>query len=356
MRKKFLVTGGAGFIGSAFIRYIIKDTNHLIFNIDKLNYASNLHNLKDIKNNKRYFFEKLDISNASRVQKILKNFQPDIILHLAAETHVDRSIDSPIEFLKTNVIGTYVMLEEARKYFSNLSKNKKKNFRFHHVSTDEVFGDLKGKNNFFKEETSYAPSSPYSASKASSDHFVRAWQRTFKLPTLITNCSNNYGPYQYPEKLIPLVILSALSGKELPVYGNGKQIRDWLYVDDHAKALLQVALYGKIGETYNIGGHNEVENIEVVKKICTILDKLHPSKIKGVKKYEHLINFVDDRPGHDERYAIDATKIKKKLRWKPNETFETGIKKTVKWYLENRSWYDKIKNVNRYVRLGVIRK
>lgn len=356
MRKKFLVTGGAGFIGSAFIRYIIKDTNHLIFNIDKLNYASNLHNLKDIKNNKRYFFEKLDISNASRVQKILKNFQPDIILHLAAETHVDRSIDSPIEFLKTNVIGTYVMLEEARKYFSNLSKNKKKNFRFHHVSTDEVFGDLKGKNNFFKEETSYAPSSPYSASKASSDHFVRAWQRTFKLPTLITNCSNNYGPYQYPEKLIPLVILSALSGKKIPVYGNGKQIRDWLYVDDHAKALLQVALYGKIGETYNIGGHNEVENIEVVKKICTILDKLHPSKIKGVKKYEHLINFVDDRPGHDERYAIDATKIKKKLRWKPNETFETGIKKTVKWYLENRSWYDKIKNVNRYVRLGVIRK
>jgi dTDP-glucose 4,6-dehydratase len=356
LRKKFLVTGGAGFIGSAFIRYIIKDTNHLIFNIDKLNYASNLHNLKDIKNNKRYFFEKLDISNASRVQKILKNFQPDIILHLAAETHVDRSIDSPIEFLKTNVIGTYVMLEEARKYFSNLSKNKKKNFRFHHVSTDEVFGDLKGKNNFFKEETSYAPSSPYSASKASSDHFVRAWQRTFKLPTLITNCSNNYGPYQYPEKLIPLVILSALSGKKIPVYGNGKQIRDWLYVDDHAKALLQVALYGKIGETYNIGGHNEVENIEVVKKICTILDKLHPSKIKGVKKYEHLINFVDDRPGHDERYAIDATKIKKKLRWKPNETFETGIKKTVKWYLENRSWYDKIKNVNRYVRLGVIRK
>ena len=356
MRKKFLVTGGAGFIGSAFIRYIIKDTNHLIFNIDKLNYASNLHNLKDIKNNKRYFFEKLDISNATRVQKILKNFQPDIILHLAAETHVDRSIDSPIEFLKTNVIGTYVMLEEARKYFSNLSKNKKKNFRFHHVSTDEVFGDLKGKNNFFKEETSYAPSSPYSASKASSDHFVRAWQRTFKLPTLITNCSNNYGPYQYPEKLIPLVILSALSGKKIPVYGNGKQIRDWLYVDDHAKALLQVALYGKIGETYNIGGHNEVENIEVVKKICTILDKLHPSKIKGVKKYEHLINFVDDRPGHDERYAIDATKIKKKLRWKPNETFETGIKKTVKWYLENRSWYDKIKNVNRYVRLGVIRK
>tara|TARA_B110000037_G_scaffold105059_1_gene122254 strand:- start:234 stop:1304 length:1071 start_codon:yes stop_codon:yes gene_type:complete len=356
LRKKFLVTGGAGFIGSAFIRYIIKDTNHLIFNIDKLNYASNLHNLKDIKNNKRYFFEKLDISNASRVQKILKNFQPDIILHLAAETHVDRSIDSPIEFLKTNVVGTFVMLEEARKYFSNLSKNKKKNFRFHHVSTDEVFGDLKGKNNFFKEETSYAPSSPYSASKASSDHFVRAWQRTFKLPTLITNCSNNYGPYQYPEKLIPLVILSALSGKKIPVYGNGKQIRDWLYVDDHAKALLQVALYGKIGETYNIGGHNEVENIEVVKKICTILDKLHPSKIKGVKKYEHLINFVDDRPGHDERYAIDATKIKKKLRWKPNETFETGIKKTVKWYLENRSWYDKIKNVNRYVRLGVIRK
>lgn len=356
MSKKILVTGGAGFIGSAFIRYVIKNTNYYIFNIDKLNYASNLQNLKDIESSKRYFFEKLDISNASKIQKILKKFQPDIILHLAAETHVDRSIDSPIEFLKTNVIGTFTMLEETRKYYSNLSKNKKKNFRFHHVSTDEVFGDLRGKNDLFKEETSYAPSSPYSASKASSDHFVRAWQRTFKLPTLITNCSNNYGPYQYPEKLIPLVIMNALNGNELPVYGNGKQIRDWLYVDDHAKALLQVALYGKIGETYNIGGHNEIENIEVVKKICNILDKLHPSKIEGLKKYQQLINFVDDRPGHDKKYAIDATKIKKKLKWKPQETFETGIKKTIKWYLKNRSWYNKIKNIKKNARLGVIRK
>ena len=356
MSKKILVTGGAGFIGSAFIRHVIKNTSHSIFNIDKLNYASNLQNLKNIESSKRYFFKKLDISNASKIQKILKKFQPDIILHLAAETHVDRSIDSPVEFLKTNVIGTFVMLEETRKYYSNLSKNKKKNFRFHHVSTDEVFGDLRGKNNLFKENTSYAPSSPYSASKASSDHFVRAWQRTFKLPTLITNCSNNYGPYQYPEKLIPLVIMNALNGNELPVYGNGKQIRDWLYVDDHAKALLQVALNGKIGETYNIGGHNEIENIEVVKKICNILDKLHPSKIKGLKKYQQLINFVDDRPGHDKKYAIDATKIKKKLKWKPQETFETGIKKTIKWYLKNRSWYIKIKNIKKNARLGVIRK
>lgn len=356
MSKKILVTGGAGFIGSAFIRHVIKNTSHSIFNIDKLNYASNLQNLKNIESSKRYFFEKLDISNASKIQKILKKFQPDIILHLAAETHVDRSIDSPVEFLKTNVIGTFVMLEETRKYYSNLSNNKKKNFRFHHVSTDEVFGDLNNKNDLFREETSYAPSSPYSASKASSDHFVRAWQRTFKLPTLITNCSNNYGPYQYPEKLIPLVIMNALNGNELPVYGNGKQIRDWLYVDDHAKALLQVALNGKIGETYNIGGHNEIENIEVVKKICNILDKLYPSKIKGLKKYQQLINFVDDRPGHDKKYAIDATKIKKKLKWKPQETFETGIEKTVKWYLENRIWYNKIKNIKKNTRLGVIRK
>ncbi len=356
MNKKILVTGGAGFIGSAFIRYVIKNTNHFIFNIDKLNYASNLQNLKDIENSKKYFFEKLDISNASKIQKVLKKFQPDIILHLAAETHVDRSIDSPVEFLKTNVIGTFVILEEVRKYFFNLSKNKKKNFRFHHVSTDEVFGDLKNENDLFKEDTPYSPSSPYSASKASSDHFVRAWHRTFNLPTLITNCSNNYGPYQYPEKLIPLVIMNALNGNELPVYGNGKQIRDWLYVDDHARALLQVALYGKIGETYNIGGHNEVENIDVVKKICNILDKLHPSKIKGVKKYQQLISFVNDRPGHDKKYAIDATKIKKKLNWMPQETFETGIMKTVKWYLENRSSYNKIRNIKKNIRLGVIRK
>ena len=356
MNKKILVTGGAGFIGSAFIRHVIKNTSHSIFNIDKLTYASNLKNLEDIDTNKRYFFKKLNILNSTGIRKILKNFKPDIILHLAAESHVDRSICSPIEFLNTNVIGTFVILEEARKYFVNLSNNKKKNFRFHHVSTDEVFGDLNNKNDLFREETSYDPSSPYSASKASSDHFVRAWQRTFKLPTLITNCSNNYGPYQYPEKLIPLVILNALNGLKLPIYGNGKQIRDWLYVDDHAKALLKVALDGKIGETYNIGGNNQIENIDVVKKICNILDKLHPSKIKGVKKYQQLINLVDDRPGHDKKYAIDATKIKKKLKWKPQETFETGIEKTVKWYLENRIWYNKIKNIKKNTRLGVIRK
>jgi dTDP-glucose 4,6-dehydratase len=356
LNKKFLVTGGAGFIGSAFIRYIIKNTNHYIYNIDKLSYASNPLNLKEVQKNKRYSFTKIDISNAFKIRAILKKFKPDIILHLAAETHVDRSIDNPIEFLNTNVIGTFVLLNETRKYFLNLSKTKKKNFRFHHVSTDEVFGDLKDKKSLFNEETSYAPSSPYSASKASSDHFVRAWHRTYKLPILITNCSNNYGPYQYPEKLIPLIILNALNGKKLPVYGNGKQIRDWLYVEDHAKALLQVALHGKIGETYNIGGCNEVKNIEVVRKICNILNKLQPSKIKGIKKYEQLINFVDDRPGHDKKYAIDATKIKKKLKWVPQETFESGIKKTVKWYLENKLIYDKMIKGKKNRRLGVIKK
>ncbi len=345
MSKKILVTGGAGFIGSAFIRHVIKKTSHSIFNIDKLHYASNLKNLKDIDSSERYYFKKLNILNAYGIRKILENFKPDIILHLAAESHVDRSIFSPIKFLNSNVNGTFVILEEARKYFSKLSYNKKKNFRFHHVSTDEVFGDLNNENDLFSEETPYAPSSPYSASKASSDHFVRAWQRTFNLPTLITNCSNNYGPYQYPEKLIPLVIMNALNGNKLPIYGNGKQIRDWLYVDDHVKALLKVALQGKIGETYNIGGNNQIENIVVVKKICDILDKLHPSNIKGVKKYSQLIKFVKDRPGHDKKYAINASKLKKKLKWKPNETFETGITKTVKWYLENKSWYKNLKNM-----------
>ena len=344
MIKKFLITGGAGFIGSALIRYLIKNTTHKVFNIDKLSYASNLRNLENIKNDKKYFFKKINICNTNKVQKILSKFQPDIIIHLAAESHVDKSIDGPSEFIKTNIVGTYALLEESRRYWSNLSKKKKQNFRFLHVSTDEVYGDLKGTKDLFKEETPYAPSSPYSASKASSDHLVRAWQRTFKLPTLITSCSNNYGPYQYPEKLIPLIILNALHGKKLPVYGNGRQVRDWLYVDDHARALLKVALKGKIGETYNIGGCNEIENIKVVKKICQILDKLKPSKLDGVNKYEQLITFVDDRPGHDQRYAIDASKIEKQLKWKPKEKFEIGIKKTVKWYLKNKFLYQSMKN------------
>jgi len=265
-------------------------------------------------------------------------------MHLAAESHVDRSIDGPSEFIQTNIVGTYVLLEEARDYWSNLDNNKKRGFRFHHVSTDEVYGDLEGKNELFTEETSYSPSSPYSASKASSDHLVRAWQRTFKLPTLVTNCSNNYGPYQFPEKLIPLTILNALEGKNLPIYGNGKQIRDWLYVDDHARALLHVALTGKISETYNIGGHNELQNIDVVKALCSILDEIVPSKFNGIHKYEQLITYVEDRAGHDVRYAINANKINNELNWAPVETFASGIKKTVQWYLENTVWCNRVKD------------
>ena len=344
MNKRFLITGGAGFIGSSLIRYIIKNTNFQVYNIDKLTYASNLLSLNDCLNNKRYCFEKVNICNASKIRKILKKFKPDIIMHLAAESHVDRSINGPNQFMKTNILGTYVLLEETRRFWLGLSRNQKKNFKFHHISTDEVYGDLKNKKDFFREETPYMPSSPYSASKASSDHLVRAWQRTFKLPTVITNCSNNYGPYQHPEKLIPLTILNALKGKKIPVYGNGKQIRDWLYIDDHVKALLKVALNGKVGETYNIGGRNEIKNIEVVKKICKILDQLYPSKHKKIKKYKQLIYFVKDRPGHDKRYAIDARKIRKKLNWVPKQKFETGIKKTVKWYLKNIDNYKNIKS------------
>jgi len=344
MNKKFLITGGAGFIGSALVRHLINHTSHKVFNIDKLTYASNLRNLEKIKNNKKYFFKKIDICNTNKVKKILEIFKPDIIIHLAAESHVDKSIDGPSKFIKTNIIGTYSLLEESRRYWSNLSKKKKQNFRFLHVSTDEVYGDLIDAKKFFKEDTPYAPSSPYSASKASSDHLVRAWQKTFKLPTLITNCSNNYGPYQYPEKLIPLIILNALNGEKLPVYGNGKQVRDWLYVEDHVEALLRVALNGKIGETYNVGGCNQIKNIVLVKKICEILNKLQPSKFQSVKKYEQLITFVEDRPGHDQRYAIDASKIEKYLKWKPKEKFEIGIEKTVKWYLKNRFLYKNIKS------------
>ena len=338
--KKIIVTGGAGFIGSAVVRHIINNTKHQVTNIDKITYAGNLESLKSVENHKRYFFEKIDINDRSEIKRIFNSFKPDIIMHLAAESHVDRSIDSPDDFIKTNIFGTYSLLEETRNYLSTLPDQKKEKFRFHHISTDEVYGDLKLTDKPFTEKTSYAPSSPYSASKASSDHLVRAWHRTFNLPILITNCSNNYGPYQFPEKLIPLIILNALEGKNLPVYGDGKQIRDWLYVEDHAKALLQVVLKGKIGETYNIGGQNEFENIQVVETICGILEDLKPNKLNSIKRYKDLITYVDDRSGHDRRYAIDNTKISRELNWKPNETFQSGIKKTINWYLENEEWCD----------------
>jgi dTDP-glucose 4,6-dehydratase len=356
MNKKLLITGGAGFIGSAIIRHIINNTNHSIVNVDKLTYAGNLESLASIEDDARYAFEQVDICNASGIKRVFNDHQPDIVMHLAAESHVDRSIDSPGEFIQTNIVGTYVLLEEARDYWSNLEGDKKDSFRFHHVSTDEVYGDLEGTDDLFTEDAPYAPSSPYSAAKASSDHLVRAWQRTFGLPTLITNCSNNYGPYQFPEKLIPLIILNALEGKDLPIYGNGKQIRDWLYVEDHAIALLHVALTGEINETYNIGGHNELQNIDVVKTVCSILDELVPSKFDGVKQYQQLITYVGDRAGHDVRYAIDATKIDEELNWTPDETFATGIKKTVQWYLENTFWCDRVKDGSyQGERLGVVK-
>ena len=312
--------------------------------------------VESVSENKRYLFKKVDICNDDEIKRMFNEYMPDIVIHLAAESHVDRSIDDPSEFIKTNIFGTYVLLQQARIYLRSLKGNKKNNFRFHHVSTDEVYGDLEGKNSLFTEETSYAPSSPYSASKASSDHLVRSWHRTFELPILITNCSNNYGPYQFPEKLIPLIINNALEGKVLPIYGDGKQIRDWLYVDDHARALLTVALNGEIGETYNIGGHNEMQNIEVVSSICNILDDLVPSQLDGISKYKELIKYVEDRSGHDVRYAIDASKISDKLNWMPSETFETGIKKTVEWYLKNTAWCNRIKNLNyQCERLGVIK-
>ena len=355
--KKILITGGAGFIGSALIRHIINDTKHIAINIDKLTYAGNLESLKPIENSDRYLFEEVDICDTAEIKRIFNTHQPDIVMHLAAESHVDRSIDGPGEFIQTNIVGTYVLLDQAKNYWLSLESNKKASFKFHHISTDEVYGDLEGSDELFTEETSYAPSSPYSASKASSDHLVRAWQRTFELPTLITNCSNNYGPYQFPEKLIPLIILNALEGKKLPVYGDGNQIRDWLYVDDHAIALLNVAITGKIGETYNIGGHNEMKNIEVVKTICLILDELVPNKPNGVDQYEQLITYVGDRAGHDVRYAIDSSKIADELNWTPSETFETGIRKTVQWYLNNKVWCGRVQDGS-YMRerLGLINK
>lgn len=339
--KKILITGGAGFIGSAVIRHIISNTKSSVINVDKLTYAGNLESLIEVESSDRYAFEKIDICDAAEVQRVFTEYQPTAVMHLAAESHVDRSIDGPGEFITTNVVGTYILLEEARRYYAQLSDERKEHFRFHHISTDEVYGDL-GAEGLFTETTSYEPSSPYSASKASSDHLVRAWQRTFGLPTLITNCSNNYGPYHFPEKLIPLIILNALSGKSLPVYGDGSQIRDWLYVEDHARALYTVVTKGVVGETYNIGGHNERRNIEVVKTICTILDELVPQKPNGVEQYQDLITFVADRPGHDVRYAIDASKIERELGWAPDESFESGIRKTVEWYLSNQEWWQRV--------------
>ncbi|HFD4028257.1 TPA: dTDP-glucose 4,6-dehydratase [Vibrio parahaemolyticus] len=339
---KILVTGGAGFIGSAVVRHIIRDTQDSVVNLDKLTYAGNLESLVDVANSDRYYFEQVDICDRTELDRVFSEHQPDMVMHLAAESHVDRSIDGPAAFIETNVMGTYHLLEAARQYWSSLEEANKSAFRFHHISTDEVYGDLEGTDDLFTETTSYAPSSPYSASKASSDHLVRAWQRTYGLPTLVTNCSNNYGPYHFPEKLIPLMILNALDGKPLPVYGDGMQIRDWLFVEDHARALYKVVTEGEIGETYNIGGHNEKANIEVVKTICALLEELRPDKPAGVESYESLITYVKDRPGHDVRYAIDATKIAQELNWTPEETFESGIRKTVEWYLNNPQWWQRV--------------
>jgi dTDP-glucose 4,6-dehydratase len=341
--KKILITGGAGFIGSALIRYIINNTNHIVKNIDKLTYAGNLESLESVSENLKYTFEKVDICNKDDINRILKFFQPDLIFHLAAESHVDRSIGDPGNFIQTNIVGTYLLLQQSLNYWKSLSGDKKQNFRFHHVSTDEVYGDLENKNSLFTEKTSYKPSSPYSASKASSDHLVRAWYRTYGLPVIVTNCSNNYGPYQFPEKLIPVIILNAIEGKMIPIYGNGKQIRDWLYVDDHAIALLACSSLGSVGQTYNIGGHNEIKNIDIAYSVCEILDELLPSKLKNIKKYRELISHVGDRAGHDIRYAIDSTKIKNEIGWLPIETIDTGLRKTVIWYLNNNSWYKNLR-------------
>jgi dTDP-glucose 4,6-dehydratase len=356
---KILVTGGAGFIGSAVVREIIEHTDNSVVNLDKLTYAGNLSSLNTVDKSDRYQFVQVDICDKAGVQNIFNQYQPDAIMHLAAESHVDRSIDGPTEFLQTNIMGTFNLLECARAYYEILNEERKTIFRFHHISTDEVYGDLED-DDLFTEETSYAPSSPYSASKASSDHLVRAWQRTYGLPVLITNCSNNYGPYHFPEKLIPHIIINALQGKPLPIYGKGNQVRDWLYVEDHARALLTVLEKGVIGETYNIGGHNERQNIDVVYAICEILEELVPENPHSRKQsdlhsnknhhevgenpngFKSLITYVTDRPGHDVRYAIDAFKIQQNLGWSPIETFESGIRKTVEWYLNNESWWQDV--------------
>ncbi len=338
---RILITGGAGFIGSALIRHLLNHTEHQVLNLDKLTYAGNLESLASVADNPRYRFVQADIADSAAVSQTLAEFQPDAIMHLAAESHVDRSIDGPAAFIQTNIVGTYALLEATRSYWSQLDPARKAAFRFHHISTDEVYGDLHGADELFTERTPYAPSSPYSASKAASDHLVRAWQRTYGLPVLLSNCSNNYGPYHFPEKLIPLVILNALDGKPLPVYGNGQQVRDWLYVEDHASALLKVVSEGKVGETYNIGGHNEQKNLHVVESICALLDELAPRQSGS---YKEQISFVSDRPGHDLRYAIDASKIERELGWKPEETFASGLRKTVHWYLDNLDWCRRVQD------------
>ncbi|KGU86508.1 dTDP-glucose 4,6-dehydratase [Pseudomonas mediterranea] len=341
---RILITGGAGFIGSALVRHLILDTEHQILNLDKLTYAGNLESLSSVDHDSRYEFVQADIVDQPTVSAVLARFKPDAIMHLAAESHVDRSIDGPADFIQTNIVGTYSLLEATRAYWQTLPEPRKQAFRFHHISTDEVYGDLHGVDDLFTETTPYAPSSPYSASKAASDHLVRAWQRTYGLPVLLTNCSNNYGPFHFPEKLIPLVILNALAGKPLPVYGDGQQVRDWLYVEDHARALLKVVTEGVVGETYNIGGHNEQKNIDVVRGICALLEELAPDKPEGIGRYVDLITFVRDRPGHDLRYAIDAGKIERELGWTPRETFDTGLRKTVQWYLENLQWCRRVQD------------
>ena len=339
---KILITGGAGFIGSALVRYLISETDNEIVNLDKLTYAGNLDSLLPVSDSPRYHFEQADICDRAALDRIFATYQPDTVIHLAAESHVDRSIDGPGDFIQTNLVGTYTMLEASRSHWANLDGSAKAGFRFLHVSTDEVYGDLVGSDDLFTEDTSYDPSSPYAATKAGSDHLVRAWGRTFKFPVLITNCSNNYGPYQFPEKLIPHMILNALQGKPLPIYGDGSQIRDWLHVDDHARALFRVLTTGESGETYNIGGLNEKKNIDVVKEICSILDELVVDKPAGLNHFEELITYVKDRPGHDERYAIDASKIDAELDWTPAEDFTSGIRKTVVWYLDNSEWWQRV--------------
>lgn len=342
--RTVVVTGGAGFIGSAVIRHLIKKTDCEVVNVDKLTYAGNLDSLEGASSNPRYHFEQVDICDDIEINRIFKEYQPDLIMHLAAESHVDRSIDGPKAFIQTNIVGTYTLLEAARKHWSILPPKEKKEFRFHHISTDEVYGDRGVEEGGFTEETPYAPSSPYSASKASSDHLVRAWFRTYGLPTVVTNCSNNYGPYQFPEKLVPLMILNALEGKPLPIYGSGDQVRDWLYVEDHVRALCLVAAEGREGETYNIGAHCEKKNLEVVLKICELLEELTPDHMRKVDHYSDLITYVRDRPGHDKRYAIDPSKIEGELGWAPLESFDTGMRKTVEWYLRNRTWSDRVQD------------